>query len=166
MARLSDAPLITIILGFGGLIPFAAGVIGLGLGPSFPFYVQVGAGLPIYAAVILSFLAGGRWASELTLNGDAPRSGVLILAISLCLAGWIAVMLQVWNAGRLPVNLELVGWGVLIFAFVIQYLWDRAAIRDNTFPDWYLPLRSMLTLGAVLSLSLIAFISWSPTFSL
>lgn len=164
MKRLSDAPLIAVILGFGGLIPFVAGAIGLGLGGQAE--LQAANALPVYAAVILSFLAGGRWASELVIRSDAPRSGVLLLAVTLALAGWIAVPLQVWSQPGLTLNLELVGWCVLIAGFLIQYLWDRAAIRDAVFPEWYLPLRAMLTLGAVLSLSAAAFIRWSPTFSL
>ena len=74
--------------------------------------------------------------------------------------------LQVWSQPGLPLDLELVGWGVLIAGFVIQYLWDRTAIRDATFPAWYLPLRGLLTLGAVLSLTVAAFVRSSPTFSL
>ena len=164
MKRLSDAPLIPLVLGFGGLIPFVAGALGLGLGGQAE--LQAANALPVYAAVILSFLAGGRWASELVIRPDAPRSGVLILAITIALAGWIAVPLQVWSRPGLTVNLELVGWGILIGGFLVQYLWDRAAVREATYPQWYLPLRGMLTAGAVLSLSLAAFIRWSPTFSL
>ena len=164
MKRLSDAPLIPLVLGFGGLIPFVAGALGLGLGGQAE--LQAANALPVYAAVILSFLAGGRWASELVIRSDSPRSGVLILAITIALAGWIAVPLQVWSRPGLTVNLELVGWGILIGGFLVQYLWDRAAVREATYPQWYLPLRGRLTAGAGLSLSLAAFIRWSPTFSL
>ncbi|XBQ15392.1 MAG: DUF3429 domain-containing protein [Oceanicaulis sp.] len=164
MNRLSDAPLAAIFLGFGGLIPFVAGALGLALGGQAE--LQAANALPPYAAVILSFLAGGRWAGELVIHGDKPRTGVLVLAIVIALAGWIAVPLQVWSRPGIPINLELVGWGILIAGFVIQYLWDRAAIRDATFPGWYLPLRLLLTVGAVISLSFAAFVRWSPTFSL
>lgn len=164
MKPLSDAPLAPVLLGLAGILPFAAGAIGLGLGGQAA--LQAANALPVYAAVILSFLAGGRWAGELVIHGDKPRTGVMVLAIVIALAGWIAVPLQVWSRPGLPVNFELVGWGLLIAGFVIQYLWDRAAIRDATFPGWYLPLRLYCTLGAVISLSLAAFIRWSPTFSL
>jgi hypothetical protein len=164
MKRLSDAPLLPVILGFGGLIPFVAGAVGMGLGGQAE--LQAANALPVYAAVILSFLAGGRWSAELVIRSDTPRSGVLLGSIIIALAGWIAVPLQVWSRPGLTLNLELIGWGVLIAGFAIQYLWDRAAIRDAVFPEWYLPLRSMLTLGAVVSLSIAAFIRWSPTFSL
>jgi hypothetical protein len=164
MQRITDAPLAPVLLGFGGILPFAAGAVGLAIGGQAA--LQAANALPVYAAVILSFLAGGRWAGELVIHGDKPRTGVLVLSNLIALAGWIAVPLQVWGRPGLPVDLELVGWGVLIGGFVIQYLWDRAAIRDATFPGWYLPLRLYLTLGAVISLSLAAFIRWSPTFSL
>lgn len=164
MKRLSDAPLLPLILGFGGLIPFVGGAIGLAIGGQAE--LQAANALPVYAAVILSFLAGGRWTAELVIRGDTPRSGVLLLAILLSLAGWFAVIMQVWSRPGLPLDLELAGWLVLIAGFVIQYLWDRAAVRGATLPDWYLPLRLLLTSGAVLSLSAAAFVRWSPTFSL
>ena len=164
MKRLSDAPLLPVTLGFGGLIPFIAGALGLALGGQAE--LQAANALPVYAAVVLSFLAGGRWAAELVIRGDAPRGGILLLAVVITLAGWIAVPMQVWAQPGLPVNLELAGWGVLIAGFVVQYLWDRAAIREATFPEWYLPLRLLLTGGAVLSLTIAAFVRWSPTFSL
>lgn len=164
MTRLSDAPLLPVILALGGLIPFVAGALGIALGGQLE--LQAANALPVYAAVILSFLAGGRWTAELVIRGDAPRSGVLILAILIALLGWIAVPLQVWSQPGLPLNLELTGWGLLIFGFIIQFLWDRAAIRDATLPAWYMPIRLICTLVAVISLAITAFIRWSPTFSL
>ncbi|MCC5997058.1 MAG: DUF3429 domain-containing protein [Oceanicaulis sp.] len=164
MKRLSDAPLLPVVLGFAGLVPFVAGALGLAMGGQIA--LQAANALPVYAAVILSFLAGGRWAAELVIRADAPRSGVLILAVILSLAGWLAVLMQVWGRPGLPLDLELTGWGVLIAGFAIAYLWDRAAVRGATYPAWYLPLRLLLTAGAMLSLILAAFIRWSPTFSL
>lgn len=150
LRQLSEAPNTPLVLGFGGLIPFFAGAFALALGgPAAQFALTA---LPIYAAVILSFLAGGRWTTEIVLRADAPRSGVLILAILLSLSSWLAVLLQAWNRPDMPANLELAGWGVLIAGFVIQYLWDRGAVRGGTLPRWYLPLRLVLTLGAVISL--------------
>lgn len=156
MDRLKQAPAIALLLGFGGLIPFAAGPIGLLVGG--PFALQAANALPVYGAVILSFLAGGRWASELVLQGDEPRAGVLLLSVLIALAGWIAVILQVWNRPGLPINAELTGWLILAGGFAIQYLWDRSAIRGATFPDWYAPLRLILTLGAIVSLLAAAWI--------
>lgn len=150
LRQLSEAPNTPLVLGFGGLIPFFAGAFALALGG--PLAIQAANFLPIYAAVILSFLAGGRWTTEIVLRADAPRSGVLILSIVLSLSGWFAVLLQVWNRPGLPFDTELVGWGMLIAGFVIQYLWDRGAVRGGTLPRWYLPLRLVLTLGAVISL--------------
>lgn len=148
--RLRDAPAAALILGFGGLIPFIAGPIGLAIGG--PAALQAANALPVYAAVIVSFLAGGRWAGELVLQGDAPRTGVLTLSILIALSAWIGVIIQVWNRPGLPFNAELAGWMILIAGFLVQYLWDRSAIRGATFPAWYAPLRLILTLGAVLSL--------------
>lgn len=164
MQRLSEAPALVLILGFGGLLPFVAGALGVMVGGQAA--LQAATALPVYAAVILSFLAGGRWSSELVIRSDTPRSGVMLLSIMISLAGWLAVVMQVWNRPGLPLDLELTGWGVLIAGFVIQFLWDRSAIRGATFPRWYLPLRFLLTAVAVLCLGLTAFVRSSPTFSL
>jgi len=164
MQRLSNAPFLTLLLGFGGLIPFAAGTIAIMAGGQAA--LQAAVALPVYAAVILSFLAGGRWSAELVIRGDNPRAGVQLFSISLSLLGWFAVIMQVWNRPGLPVDLELTGWALLIVGFILQFLWDRSAIRGATFPGWYLPLRLLLTLGAVMSLAITAFVRHSPTFSL
>jgi putative flippase GtrA len=150
LKQLSEAPGTPLILGFAGLVPFFAGAFGIALGG--PAAIQAANFLPIYAAVILSFLAGGRWTAEIVLRADAPRTGVLLLAVALALGGWLAVLLQVWNRPGLPFDTELAGWGILIAGFVIQYLWDRGAVRGGTLPRWYLPLRLVLTLGAVIGL--------------
>lgn len=150
LRQLSEAPGTPLMLGFAGLVPFFAGAFGIALGGQAS--IQAANFLPIYAAVILSFLAGGRWTAEIVLRADAPRSGVLLLAIVLALSGWFAVLMQVWNRPDLPFDTELAGWGILIAGFVIQYLWDRGAVRGGTLPRWYLPLRLILTLGAVISL--------------
>lgn len=150
LKQLSEAPGTPLLLGFAGLVPFFAGAFGMALGG--PVAIQAANFLPIYAAVILSFLAGGRWTAEIVLRADAPRTGVLLLAVALALAGWLAVLMQVWNRPGLPFDTELAGWGILIAGFVIQYLWDRGAVRGGTLPRWYLPLRLVLTLGAVIGL--------------
>ena len=154
--RLREAPAIALLLGFGGLVPFVAGAIGLAIGG--PAALQAANALPVYAAVILSFLAGGRWAGELVIKGDDPRAGVLMLAVLIALSGWIGVIMQVWNRPGLPFNAELAGWLILTAGFLVQYLWDRSAIRGATFPGWYAPLRLLLTAGAGVSLLAAAWI--------
>lgn len=156
LKKLSEAPTSLLLFGFGGLIPFVGGAIGLAIGG--PLAIQAANALPVYAAVILSFLAGGRWATELVLRGDAPRASVLFLAIFLALAGWFAVILQVWNRPGLLINAELTGWLILMAGFAIQYLWDRGAIKGATFPGWYAPVRLLLTVGAIGSLAAAAWI--------
>ncbi|TRO96813.1 DUF3429 domain-containing protein [Glycocaulis profundi] len=151
MKHFSDAPLAPLVLGFAGLIPFVGGAFALALGG--PAALQAANALPVYAAVVLSFMAGGRWAAEIVLRADAPRTGVLALAVILSLAGWLAVLMQVWNRPGLPFDTELAGWLILIGGFLISYLWDRSAARSATFPLWYAPLRLALTLGAVVSLA-------------
>lgn len=150
LKQLAEAPGTPLILGFAGLVPFFAGAFGIALGGQAA--QQAAIFLPVYAALILSFLAGGRWTAEIMLRADAPRTGVLLLAVALSLSGWLAVLMQGWNRPELPLDAELAGWGILIAGFTVQYLWDRGAVRGGTLPRWYLPLRLVLTLGAVISL--------------
>ena len=54
MQRLSEAPALVLILGFGGLLPFIAGALGVMVGGQAA--LQAATALPVYAAVILSLL--------------------------------------------------------------------------------------------------------------
>lgn len=151
MKHLSDAPMTPLLLGFAGLIPFVAGAFALALGG--PAGAQAAAALPVYAAIVLSFLAGGRWAAEIILRADAPRTGVMVLAALLALMGWLAVLMQGWVRPGMPFDAELAGWLILMAGFALSYVWDRSAVAEATYPKWYAPLRLALTLAAVLSLA-------------
>lgn len=151
MKHLSDAPTPVLVLSFAGLIPFIGGAFALALGG--PAAIQSAVGLPVYAAVILSFLAGGRWAGEIILRADAPRTGVLLLSVILALSGWLAVLIQVWNRPGLPLDAELAGWLILMGGFAVSYLWDRSAARGATYPKWYAPMRLVLTIVVILCLA-------------
>lgn len=153
MNHLKDAPAIPLILGFAGLIPFALGpVLWLIGGP-----VSAGAqlALPLYGAMILCFLAGGRWSAELVLKSDAPRTAIMIESIVIMLLAWIAALILIWpNIVILKgINLHLVSWGALALLFIIQYLIDRTAVREAMLARWYGDLRFWLSLGAVLSMA-------------
>ncbi len=101
--------------------------------------------LTVYAAIIVSFLAGTRWGKGLAgsrwgkgLAERDPRPATLILSNLPPVAAWLTFLPGV------PYEFRLV---VLIFALVAMLYWDfRAA------PPWYRTLRSVATAGAVLSL--------------
>lgn len=61
--------------------------------------------------------------------------------------GWsVTPSLIAWLALLLPP-----GSAILCFipAFALPFLIDRQAVRTGFFPEWYLPLRKLLTLGVL-----------------
>ncbi|MDO9223131.1 MAG: DUF3429 domain-containing protein [Caulobacter sp.] len=129
------------VLRFGrlGLIPFLApGLAGWVWPASAP---AAGAALAVYAALILSFLGGGRWGMAVA----APQvdSRIVTLAMLPSLAGFALLMLPA----------EARGWQLagLAAAHILQGAWD---LRANTVPAWYAGLRGQLTLVALAGLTL------------
>jgi Protein of unknown function (DUF3429) len=132
------------VLGLAGLVPFVGFAIGAALAP--PPYGGVSiAGYYAYGAVILSFLGGTRWGFEIGARPDAPQFFVLAGAVVPSLMGWFAVLSQL-------VAPEL-GLATLAVGFVVMWVWDLASSGHGgrRFPHWYPPLRTVLTLGALLS---------------
>lgn len=141
---MSQRPILPYILGIAGLVPF----VGLAILTQTTIH-QTGAAmnvfLLVYGAAILSFLGGTRWGAEIHKNPQKPGSLVLAFAMLPPLAGWAAIIIEV-------LAYTGVAYGLLIGGLILQFFWDLAAIRNGTFPEWYLSLRILLTAGAVLSL--------------
>jgi hypothetical protein len=109
----------------GSLLPGTADLMALALGA--------------YAALILSFLGGARWA--LALAREPVRSLTIGLAMLPTLAGWALLLLPE------PLRAErLLG---LALALAIHGVWD---LRAPGLPGWYPALRLPLTVMACLSL--------------
>ena len=122
-----------------GLIPFVApGLAGWIWPAAIP---QAGTALAVYAALILSFLGGGRWGMAIA----APRvdSRIVSLAMLPSLAGFGLLMLPAEHRAW-----QLAG---LAAAHILQGLWD---LRATTVPGWYAGLRGQLTLVALTGLAL------------
>jgi Protein of unknown function (DUF3429) len=151
---MSSRPVLPFVLGIAGLVPF----VGLAIFWAFSF------GLPRptpilwivwYGAAILSFLGGSRWGAEISNNPQSPNSLRLTLAMLPPLLGWLAAIL----VNELAFGAAL---ALLIAALGFQLAWDILAIRSGIFPRWYLPLRILLTVVAVLSLQAVAVSGTQP----
>jgi len=132
-------------LGYGGLVPFAAAVLGVVLLDGEPRALASRA-LLAYGAVILSFLGAVHWGLVLAKpSSDSGRR--LLVGVLPSLAGWIALLL--------PARL---GLALLIVAFGAFWLYEHRVLGERFLPAPYLGLRRSLTLGAcsLLALGLIA----------
>jgi len=130
------------LLGYGGVLPFLAGlivVVAAGDGPVRDWASRL---TLAYGAVILSFLGAVHWGRLLergTLQ-DAPT--VAFWSVLPAVVGWATLALPVSFAA--PVQ---------VLAFVEVYLMDRQLLRREPTAGSYLRLRARLT-GAVASLLL------------
>ncbi|GAC1531100.1 MAG: DUF3429 domain-containing protein [Ramlibacter sp.] len=124
-------------LGYGGLVPFVALAIAIWVLPSDVAQLQVA--LRAYGAVILSFVGALHWAFAMTLPGLSP--------VQRCAAfAWSTIpALLAWSALLLPIHAAA---GVLLAGFVLHWLLDRRMASRETLPQWYLPLRTRLTVVA------------------
>ncbi len=132
------------LLGYAGLIPFAAGALACWLDPAWlpvaPEYA-----LAAYGAVILSFIGAVHW-GRLVAPGaarDPQAAGWFVWSNVPALLGWAALLL--------PAAAGLV---LLIAALALAWAVDRHAFATGRYPAWFARLRTHLTLGACASLAL------------
>ncbi|MGF1628971.1 MAG: DUF3429 domain-containing protein [Kiloniellaceae bacterium] len=137
---LGDVPRPALILGFAGLLPFAACAAGAWATGEPAYFLLVNMQMA-YGAVVLSFLGAVHWGLALAQEaaGNWRRLGPSVLP---ALAGWIALMIPS------PLGLLLLALG-----FVGMFFADRAAVTANRAPAWYAALRKPLTLLVLLSLA-------------
>ncbi|HYC02238.1 MAG TPA: DUF3429 domain-containing protein [Azospirillaceae bacterium] len=131
------------LLGYAGLIPFAAGALACWLDPAWlpwaPDYA-----LAAYGAVILSFVGAVHW-GRLVAPGaarDPHAAGWFVWSNVPALLGWAALLLPA--AARLA---------LLIAALALAWAVDRHAFATGRYPAWFARLRTHLTLGACASLA-------------
>src|SRR4051812_21079102 len=149
---LSNTPRPALALGFAGLIPFWLGAAGVWVLP-LPWNVHVLQIQVLYAATILSFLGAVHWGLAVAnYGGSAARGDNPAPAMTWSRLGWsVAPPLVAWIA----VSMNAVpGLITFILAFAALYLGDRAAVHAGHAPDWYLPLRRILTMLVIAALVL------------
>jgi len=127
------------MLALAGFLPFGAGVVILLLPETSmvrAWQAWVFVAVPVYGAVILSFLGGIRWGLALSgQGGDTQVSRRLFLSVLPSLWGWGAALM-----GQ-PANFILLAIG-----FALTGIWDRNLKGDATVPQWFVGLRATLTI--------------------
>lgn len=130
------------LLGLAGLIPFWVPVLILALAIDPALRLDAQRALLGYGAVILAFLGAVHWGVALRMGegADWRRLGWSVLP---SLIGWVALLLA-------PVP----GLVLLILGLGAAFVVDVRAIHGAVLPGWYLPLRRVLTVGALSALLL------------
>ena len=126
-------PAPALLLGLGGLVPFlyaAAATLapGLRISPTFAPAIV----FDVYGVVIFCFMAGCLWGFA------AKDGGNLMKWLGLSVIPAIAIFYAIVLGGA---DLML----ILTFAFPALLVFDIAFAREGLAPDWWLPLRYLLT---------------------
>lgn len=137
-------------LGFGGVLPFwiapftglISTQINLDLGSMMETWIV------LYAAIIVSFMSGGRWAFSVLAPDARPSSvfGGFLGAVTPALAAWVIVALPSPLFDRdFSAEARLV---LLAGLLILQWLQDNSHTDRGGMPLWYMDLRTALVLGA------------------
>jgi hypothetical protein len=127
------------LLGWSGVIPFAACAVALWLPQAAPWEVDILRGMTAYAAVILSFLGGVRWGAALGADGPDGIDTDLVLAVIPSLLAWCALLLP---GASQPLF-------ALVIAFVVFGGLDARESARGLWPRWYSRLRIQLSVAVV-----------------
>lgn len=132
------------IFGMAGLLPFFAGSVLCWIAPSSvansvwqPGYFF----LLSYGAAILSFLGGVRWGVAMQYETLISSWSVVALTMLPSLLGWSALLVH-----------SKFGILILVFGFLLQFAIDFRSTKQRITPEWYLTLRTILSIGAIVSL--------------
>lgn len=135
-------PIPALILGASGLIPFLFGAAALWVAPH-EWRADILRLLFVYGAVILTFTGAVHWG--LALRPSAGENSRLWQRLSLSVVPALVAWL---SFSQIPV----MAFGILIGAYLGQYLLEVIAVRFGWAPAWYLRLRSGLTGVAIVCL--------------
>lgn len=143
----ADRPLAPAVaaLGYAGLLPFVACVLGIAVLDGEPRQFAVRA-LVAYGAVILSFLGAVHWGLLLRAT-QARVQGQLVVGVLPSLAAWAALLLQQRHA-----------LATLAVAFGVFWLYEHRVAGVDLLSADYLRLRRSLSLAvcSLLALGLVA----------
>jgi len=96
--------------------------------------------LIVYAALILSFMAGILWAERIHGVRSSPRNKEALIASN-------GLVLTAWPSAWLPVT-----WACLWLAILfLVHLWMDAPWRTDSGPGWYRSMRLMIS-GVVIAI--------------
>jgi hypothetical protein len=158
----TPTPLTARVLGYGGLLPFAASAVATIIPDLQPLGMHAAS---MYSCSILSFVGAVHWGvalSESAARGAGPASAApraMPRTSTVDLVYGVVPSILAAGAGVLPARDAL---AVLMPSHVAAYAYDRLRFRASnaSVPPWYMPLRRQLTASAVVCM-LFAYLSTS-----
>ena len=130
------------LLGSAGLIPFWAFALAAHMRPNIDLAYKAIEAEIIWGAVILSFMAGARWAMILKSDGSTLRlSGFALMCLPALVAPFFAHKLAL---------------GLLALSFFVLLVAELSNVARAESSAWYLSLRIALSVGAVGALAFAA----------
>ena len=131
-------------LGWAGLVPFMLATIFVLVAPHELISIGYYAGT-FYGAIILSFLGAVHWGLAMADNRKAIWFAWSVLPSLLSFGILMIFEIPLCLFGLVPV-------------FVLTWFVDLQAAKSGYLPVWYMNLRHMLTIGAIIALCTIALI--------
>lgn len=119
------------LLGYAGLVPFI--VFSVATWVSLPGVNDPHLILTAYAAMILAFMGAIHWGVAMTRE-SAIANAELGLSVLPALLAWLTLLIP-----------TLLAYGLLIVGFAVLYWADSHTSRRGILPEWYLPMRRVLT---------------------
>jgi hypothetical protein len=150
-----DIPVVARALGYGGLIPFAAGAVAAastGVDQYLALHVS-----QVYGASILSFLGAVHWGVALSETAtSSPRSPIAVTTMQISKTATrdliYGVIPSLIGCGAALLDPRQ-GLAVLAPAYIAAFVYDSYRFRApgaSVVPPWYMRLRKRLTFGALL----------------
>lgn len=132
------------ILGYLGLLPFAAGLVAIFLVNDDSLFIKISNLIVYYAAIIIVFVSAVHWGYAIANKNINNRSRIIFISILPSLLALVCLML--------PSHISLAAF---FLSFIVWQKYEEA-IHDNLqFPEWYTLLRKHLsyTVAALLLLT-------------
>ena len=147
LAQLDRIPIIALLLGWAGVLPFAALVMSATLGP--PGHTGAAmAALVGYGSIILSFMGGVLWGLEMSQGRSQ--------------AAYVASIVPALTAAAAMILHATFGIFLLLCGFAGLLAYDLALSRSRGAPNWYPVLRWQLTTAVVALLAMVLLFARQP----
>lgn len=140
-------PLLAIVLGLAGLLPFVGASLGA-VSQDNEWRRLSMLGLQAYAAVILAFLGGVHWGIGLEAGGGqtvAAQRARFGLGVVPSLVGWGGLLVTF-------IGLPLAGLAIEAAGFIALTIVEARAAQRNLVPRGYMLLRWALSIGVIICL--------------